>query len=555
MKPFILSKFSYLQIPFIFICVFTIINNAKSQYYHQLIGTTAPSSLYYRTGKLGIGTESPDALLHIRSTISTQPLFQIDPLDGFGITTGRIKYFFIDGTQQYGLYQTSQNGLLNYFQDPVRIGNMTLQKGLNNVAQFKTDRLVNQMDFIMDPCEPSCDPFTPLTINPYGIIVRSKLTTNAFQLLTHPGVNNVLVSDADGNGSWTDPSSLRPDFWQATQGIDPVCMHSNSRYQNVGIGTESPMDKLQINDGAHKLSIGSIPNLSTLYGTSYVGFNAAHTLSNWILSPDGEWGHNGGGIIFGDVGGSMYFSTVGSTGGSQQTLSDNDILKNVKLSISPEGKIGIGTISPSRSLEICHSDNQGGMIINQISERFNSTEIRFEKQGVEKFAIGYTVNADRPAFFIWNHIKPGTAMFIDEQNKVGINTEWPAAQLDVNGDFRANAIGIGINPPPSSDSYKLWVEGGIAAREVKVTSGTFPDFVFEKNYQLMGLDSLEQYITIEKHLPDIPSQSEIEKDGGVKIGELQLKLLQKLEEQSLYIISLQKQINELREQMKTKEGK
>ena len=51
------------------------------------------------------------------------------------------------------------------------------------------------------------------------------------------------------------------------------------------------------------------------------------------------------------------------------------------------------------------------------------------------------------------------------------------------------------------------------------------------------------------------SQSEIEKDGGVKIGELQLKLLQKLEEQSLYIISLQKQINELREQMKTKEGK
>jgi hypothetical protein len=66
---------------------------------------------------------------------------------------------------------------------------------------------------------------------------------------------------------------------------------------------------------------------------------------------------------------------------------------------------------------------------------------------------------------------------------------------------------------------------------------------------------LEEYISTEKHLPDLPSQSDIEKDQGVKIGELQLKLLQKIEEQLLYIISLQKQINELRAELETKKEK
>jgi hypothetical protein len=125
----------------------------------------------------------------------------------------------------------------------------------------------------------------------------------------------------------------------------------------------------------------------------------------------------------------------------------------------------------------------------------------------------------------------------------------------VNGDFKATAIGIGINPPSSTDSYKLFVDGGIAAREVKVTIQNFPDYVFNGNYPLIPIYRLEQYVFKEKHLPGIPSSEDIKKNDGVELGIMQSKLLEKVEEQTLYIISLQKQIDELRIELKKKEDK
>jgi hypothetical protein len=247
----------------------------------------------------------------------------------------------------------------------------------------------------------------------------------------------------------------------------------------------------------------------------------------------------------------MFFSTISSSNSGQaQILTDNSIVRSIKLSIDSSGKVGIGTTNPEAVLEICHSDDKGGMIINQNKADTGTSEIKFSTLGKGRFSLGYTESHNRTGFFIWNEIIPHSALFIDQDNKTGINTGWPTAQLEVNGDFKADAVGIGTSPPQLTDSCKLWVEGGIAAREIKVTSGYFPDFVFEPDYQLISLDSLQQFITEKKHLPNIPSQSDIKKDGGVRIGDLQVKLLQKIEEQSLYIISLQKQINELREEIK-----
>ena len=113
----------------------------------------------------------------------------------------------------------------------------------------------------------------------------------------------------------------------------------------------------------------------------------------------------------------------------------------------------------------------------------------------------------------------------------------------------APAVGIGIDPPPASSSYKLWVDGGIAAREVKVTIQNFPDYVFNENYPLTTINELEKYILKEKHLPGIPSSDDVKKNEGFEIGIMQTKLLEKIEEQTLYIISLQKQLNELRKKI------
>lgn len=100
-------------------------------------------------------------------------------------------------------------------------------------------------------------------------------------------------------------------------------------------------------------------------------------------------------------------------------------------------------------------------------------------------------------------------------------------------------VGIGTSDP---GSYKLAVEGTIGARKVKVTSGPgWPDFVFENDYKLMPLPDVAQYISAKKHLPGIPSAKEVEKEG-IDLGEMNSKLLQKIEEQMLYILDLNRKL-------------
>jgi hypothetical protein len=101
-------------------------------------------------------------------------------------------------------------------------------------------------------------------------------------------------------------------------------------------------------------------------------------------------------------------------------------------------------------------------------------------------------------------------------------------------------IGIGtINP----GSFKLAVEGNIGARGIRVTlANPFPDYVFDSTYQLRTLATLQQYIDKNKHLPGIPSEQEVKKDGGIELGEMNVKLLEKVEELTLYILELNKKL-------------
>lgn len=107
-----------------------------------------------------------------------------------------------------------------------------------------------------------------------------------------------------------------------------------------------------------------------------------------------------------------------------------------------------------------------------------------------------------------------------------------------NGVFYGN-VGIGTNAPQN----KLDVNGTIHAREVKVDLTGWSDFVFQPSYKLKPLIDVEKYIKVNGHLQDIPSAAEVQKDG-ISLGEMQTKLLQKIEELTLYTIEQNKKIEE-----------
>lgn len=104
-------------------------------------------------------------------------------------------------------------------------------------------------------------------------------------------------------------------------------------------------------------------------------------------------------------------------------------------------------------------------------------------------------------------------------------------------------IGIGTNNP----QYKLDVNGTIRAKEIKVETG-WADFVFAPDYQLPTLGEVEAHIKEHKHLPGIPSEAEVKKDGA-NLGEMNVKLLQKIEELTLYMIQQNKEIESLKNEV------
>jgi hypothetical protein len=106
-------------------------------------------------------------------------------------------------------------------------------------------------------------------------------------------------------------------------------------------------------------------------------------------------------------------------------------------------------------------------------------------------------------------------------------------------------VGIGTTDP---GSYKLAVEGNIGARDVIVTNSPWSDYVFQPGYRLRPLNEVGAYIQANHHLPGIPSEAEV-KEKGVSLGDMQSKLLAKIEELTLHMIQQQKENQELRERI------
>jgi hypothetical protein len=108
-------------------------------------------------------------------------------------------------------------------------------------------------------------------------------------------------------------------------------------------------------------------------------------------------------------------------------------------------------------------------------------------------------------------------------------------------------VGINVSTYPSGD-YSLAVNGKLKAKEIVVELTGWADYVFDRNYNLKTLEEVENFIQKNKHLPEMPSAKEVEANG-VSVGEMNMLLLKKVEELTLYIINQQKEIDALKKQM------
>lgn len=118
-------------------------------------------------------------------------------------------------------------------------------------------------------------------------------------------------------------------------------------------------------------------------------------------------------------------------------------------------------------------------------------------------------------------------------------------KLKIKSAYVEGKIGIGVENPISA----LEVNGTIRSKEVKIEATEWSDFVFNKDYELLSLQAVEEYINDKGHLPNIPSEKEII-ENGVNVVEMQAKLLQKIEELTLYVIDLKKENESVKQKLK-----
>ncbi len=224
---------------------------------------------------------------------------------------------------------------------------------------------------------------------------------------------------------------------------------------------------------------------------------------------EASWIANGSSILYADP--SNVKIGIGLQTPSSNLSINGDIdISGSRFHVGTNGKVGIGTNNPGSPLTV--STLSGN---NEVLKLFSA---------LSDFRV--SVYSTYTQLQAWNNEA-------SSPNNILLNPS-------------GGSVGIGaVNP----GSYKLAVNGSVRAKEVVVETG-WSDFVFEDDYRLPPLEEVEQHIRQNKHLPDIPSAEEVSANG-VSLGEMQAKLLQKIEELTLYMIELKKENKALKRRVES----
>ena len=277
----------------------------------------------------------------------------------------------------------------------------------------------------------------------------------------------------------------------------------------VGIGTTSPVEKLDVNGniniagvGGRRIYMGGVPN------------------STWGIAYDN--GNPGYGIFY----------TEAAT--DYVSISPNGNATNGVMNVLEGGKVGIGTNSPENSEEWDHVLEVKGT--NHSKTVVSSSNVR---SGLWSHNSGYY--GANPGGITGTTTNHSFSFITNSVMRMMITTD--------------GNLAIGATCVPSG--YKMAVKGKIICEELKVKlegGNCWADYVFNKEYKLMPLDQLNEYIKTNKHLPNIPSAKEVDADG-ISVSEMQVKQMEKIEELTLYLIQLKEENQALKGRIEVLEQK
>ncbi|MEP1340658.1 hypothetical protein [Ekhidna sp.] len=373
------------------------------------------------------------------------------------------------------------------------------------------------------------------------------------ELNANSGSNKKIewISSGYGNGYGHKIYNLDPGFGgktllnfagrnNSTSWTDILTLTSNGK---VGIGTTDPTEKLNITgnlriDGNYGFKLNST---STTDPYNSISFSQLDEVK-WIMDYGTAQTQNLRFIKF--------------NGGSGTTFLNFDYNNNQIEATNVD--FGIGTSNPEAKFHV-HEDqflgssSSDNILLTRISGRTSNTVmsnvwLRRDASGSDWFTArlhdGISVDG--------SYLNPGSDTRTWWERDPYNNTQsWGTANQTY---MTLNAGKLAIGTTDFSGNHKLRVEGSIGAREIKVEASGWSDFVFERDYELRTLEEVEEHINENGHLPEIPSEAEVT-ENGINLGEMNAKLLQKIEELTLYLIEQNKEIKELKEKVNSLENK